>query len=98
MPFLYDTAKHVLLGCLTNLEQFDLLLAIYCYGQLDVLFFCLGSEDSTVFPLGFKKAMTKVARDAFEWNKHMNEEDIQLNIIDALSFLEDCLKDRRLVQ
>ena len=59
MPFLYDTAKHVLLGCLTNLEQFDLSLAIYCYGQLDVCFFVLVVKTAPCFLWGSRKLWPK---------------------------------------
>ena len=62
------------------------------------LVFCLGREDNTEFPPGFKNTMNKRARDTFEWSKHMKEDDIQMNIIHALSFLDDCLMERKLVQ
>ncbi|XP_076450410.1 transient receptor potential cation channel subfamily M member-like 2 [Babylonia areolata] len=57
----------------------------------------LNDEDQTLYPSDFQEVMIKHARVLFEWKKGMAEEEIQRNISQALSFLEDCLAERKLL-
>ena len=61
--------------------------------------FCVGSEDSTVYPEDFDEIMVRQAKQIFEkdFRKGVPAEKIEKNINDLLEFLKDCLAERKLV-